>query len=133
AGIQRFHVRERGWPDIAYHFLVDRDGRVWEGRDGSLTRPVQADASGGSQGHAMLCCLIGEFTEQAPTPAAVAALTAVLAWLGDTYGIDTAPGATATFTSRGSNRWPAGTEVTTATIAGHRDMSYTECPGDACY
>src|SRR5688500_18291358 len=38
-----------------------------------------------------------------------------------------------TFVSRGSNRWPAGASVTTSTIAGHRDMSMTTCPGDAAY
>ena len=35
--------------------------------------------------------------------------------------------------SRGSNLHPAGKQVTTATIAGHRDMSKTSCPGDACF
>jgi hypothetical protein len=133
AAIRQLHVVDRGWPDVAYNFLVDRFGGVWEGREGSLRGPVMADATGGSQGFAQLCCLIGEFSVERPTPEAIAALTALLAWLADTYGIDTAPGATATFTSRGSNRWPAGTEVTTATIAGHRDMSSTACPGDACY
>jgi hypothetical protein len=133
AAIRQLHVVDKGWPDVAYNFFVDRFGGVWEGREGSLHGPVMADATGGSQGFAQLCCLIGEFSSEPPTPEAVAALTALLAWLADTYGIDTAPGATATFTSRGSNRWPAGTVVTTATIAGHRDMSATECPGDACY
>ena len=55
------------------------------------------------------------------------------AWLADRYRIDTTAEAHLTFSSRGSNRWPAGTEVTTATIAGHRDMSLTACPGDTFY
>ena len=133
AAVRRLHVEQRGWNDIAYNFLIDRFGGVWEGRAGSLARPVRGDATGGSQGFAILCCLIGEFTSEPPTFEAQAALTALLAWLADTYDIDTAPGSTTRFTSRGSNRWPAGTEVTTTTIAGHRDMSATACPGDACY
>ena len=133
AAIRQLHVVDKGWPDVAYNFFVDRFGGVWEGREGSLSGPVKSDATGGSQGFTQLCCLIGEFTLEPPTPEALASLTALLAWLADSYGIDTAPGATATFTSRGSNRWPAGTVVTTATIAGHRDMSATACPGDACY
>jgi hypothetical protein len=44
-----------------------------------------------------------------------------------------AAGATTSFISRGSQRWPAGTAVSTPTIAGHRDLSYTACPGDAFY
>ena len=35
--------------------------------------------------------------------------------------------------SRGSSLHPVGAEVTAATISGHRDMSRTECPGDAGY
>ena len=60
-------------------------------------------------------------------------LVKVLAWLSDRDHIDISPGATTSFVSRGSQRWPAGTPVTTSTIAGHRDMSFTECPGDALY
>jgi len=32
AEIRRWHVEERGWSDIGYHFLVDRDGTVAQGR-----------------------------------------------------------------------------------------------------
>jgi hypothetical protein len=129
----RFHTGEKGWPDIAYNFLVDREGGVWEGRGGSLAGPVAADASGGSQGFAQLVCFIGDFTGEQPTAAALSAGTRTLAWLAQRYGVPTAVGATVSFTSRGSNRWPTGATVTTATIAGHRDMSTTACPGNAFY
>jgi hypothetical protein len=133
-GFYRFHTGpDRRWPDVAYNFFVDRYGTVWEGRTGSLTGPVMVDATGGSQGFAQLCCFIGDHQIEAPTPAAQLSMTALLAALADTYAIDTAPGATTTFVSRGSNRWPAGTTVRTTTIAGHRDMSLTTCPGDAAY
>ncbi len=124
---------EKGWPDIAYNFLVDSGGQIWEGRTGSLAGPVRGDATGGSQGHALLCCLIGDFAAVAPTPAATDAMTHLLAWLAGRYAVSLAEGATVTFTSRGSNRWPAGSTVTTPTISGHRDMSQTSCPGDTAY
>ncbi len=133
AAMYRFHTGEKAWPDIAYNFLVDREGGVWEGRAGSLAGPVAADASGGSQGFAQLVCFIGDFTGELPTAAALAAGTRTLAWLAQRYGVSTAVGATVSFTSRGSNRWPAGSGVTTATIAGHRDMSTTACPGNTFY
>jgi hypothetical protein len=132
-GIYDFHTGTKAWPDIAYNFFVDRYGGVWEGRSGSLDAPIRGDATGGSQGFAQLCCLLGTFTDTPPTTEAHTALVGLLARLADTYGVDTAPGATTTFVSRGSNRWPAGTAVTATTIAGHRDMSQTACPGDAVY
>ena len=129
-----FHTGpDRGWPDVAYNFFIDQFGVVWEGRFGSLDGPVEASATGGSQGFAQLVCLLGDFTAVLPTAAAVASLELTLAWLADRHDIDTRPGATVTFTSRGSNRWPAGTEVSAATISGHRDMSQTACPGDTFY
>jgi hypothetical protein len=135
--IRQFHALhtgpEKGWPDVAYNFFVDRFGRVWEGRAGSVEGPVIGDATGGNQGFSQLVCLIGSFVTDQPTPEAVEALTGVLAWLARREGVDPTPGAMSSFTSRGSNRWPAGATVETTTIAGHRDMSQTACPGDAAY
>ena len=131
-GFVRFHTSStKGWPDLAYNFLVDRFGRVWEGRTGSLAGPVAGDATGGNQGFDQLCCFIGNHQAAAPTPQAFAAMAGLLGALARRSGVDLGEGATATFTSRGSNRHPAGATVTTPTIAGHRDMSRTQCPGDA--
>jgi len=133
-GIYGAHTApEKGWPDVAYNFFVDQHGGVWEGRDGSRDAPVKADATGGSQGFALLCCFLGDHRTEPPSPAAEDAMVGLLAHLASRYGIDVLPGATATFTSRGSNKHPEGATVTTPTIAGHRDMSATECPGDAGY
>jgi N-acetylmuramoyl-L-alanine amidase len=129
-----FHTSAaKGWSDVCYEFFIGRDGDVWEGRAGALTGPVVADATGGSQGFAQLICMLGDFTSVLPTPAALTSLVNVVAWLSDRYDIDISSGATTSFVSRGSQRWPAGTAVSTPTIAGHRDMSFTSCPGDALY
>ena len=133
-GWYHFHTGlDRGWPDIAYNFIVDSTGGLWEGRQGSLDGPVAGSATGGNQGFTQLVCVIGD-TNQAPvTSAATASLVSILAWLADRYGVATTTGSEVTFTSRGSNRWPLGVSVTTPTIAGHRDMSQTSCPGSDLY
>lgn len=131
--IYRYHTGPKGWPEVAYNFFVDRFGGVWEGRSGSLEAPVKGSATGGSQGFAQLCTFIGDHTQEPPTPAAQEAMVGLLALLAGRYDIDPRPGAQASFVSRGSNRWPQGHPVTTPTIAGHRDMSLTTCPGDAAY
>lgn len=133
-GFFEYHTSaEKGWHDIAYNFLIDRFGRVWEGRTGSTDGPIAGDATGGNQGYTQLVSLIGNFSSESPTPEALESLVSVLAWLADRYQVDTTPGATATFISRGSNRWPEGTKLDAPTIAGHRDMSLTECPGELLY
>ncbi len=126
-----FHTGpEKGWNDIAYNFVIDNEGVVWEARHGSLAGAVAGDATGGNQGFTQLVCIIGDYNAASPTPASLNSLVQLLAWLSDRYGISTAAGAEATFSSRGSNLWPAGTSVSTPTITGHRTMSRTTCPGD---
>jgi hypothetical protein len=121
------------WPDVTYNFFVDRFGGVWEGRTGSLAGPVMADATGGSQGFAQLVCLLGDFMVQSPTVEMTGALVALLAFLADRHQLGVDPAAPVTFTSRGSERWPAGATVAARPISGHRDMSFTYCPGDVVY
>jgi hypothetical protein len=132
-GVYRAQTTEKGWPDTCYNFLIDRFGGVWEGRAGSLNGAVMADATGGSQGFAQLVCLIGDFTSVMPSDEMLASLQTTLAWMAERFKISTDPAARVTFTSRGSNRWPVGTEITTGTIVGHREMSATACPGDQFY
>jgi hypothetical protein len=133
-GFYAYHTSSaKGWADVAYNFLIDPFGGIWEGRTGSLAGPVRGDATGGSQGHAELCCFIGSYDKTPPPAVALNAAAALLAWLAVRDGIDLNAGRTITFVSRGSNRWPRGAMVTTWPMAGHREMSQTSCPGDALF
>jgi hypothetical protein len=133
-GVFDFHTGpEKKWPDIAYNFVVDRFGRVWEARQGSLTGPIKGSATGGSQGFALLCSFIGDHNMAEPTPEAVNAMGTLLGWLAHTHDVDITKGAEVEFASRGSNRWPAGSLVLARTISAHREMSQTTCPGDFGY
>jgi len=131
-GIYAFHTSPvKGWPDVAYNFFVAPDGSVWEGRAGSLDGPVTADATGGNQGYSQLVCLLGNHVDVPPTAAAQTSLTRTLAWMAGRFSLNTYADASATFVSRGSNKFPAGESITTPVVSAHRDVTYTACPGDA--
>ncbi len=67
--IQRFHMVTRGWSDIAYNYLIDPDGRVWEGRGFGV---IGAHTEGRNS-RSIGICFMGTFTDKPPTIAAVTA------------------------------------------------------------
>jgi N-acetylmuramoyl-L-alanine amidase len=92
----------RGWPDIAYHLLIDRHGNVYEGRP---IRAVPDTATNyDPRGHFTVMCE-GNFQEQRPSKLQVAALADVLAWAVERYGVGV------------------------RTIHGHLEYADTACPG----
>ena len=69
-GIYAFHVNGRGWSDIGYNFLVDRFGRIWEGRYGGTTLPVVGAHTADHNSWTTGMSVIGNF-DTATVPAAV--------------------------------------------------------------
>src|SRR5687767_14900784 len=57
--IQRLHQEENGWADIAYHFLIDKAGNIYQGRpyiqDVSLSQKpslvIGSHVAGGNTGN----------------------------------------------------------------------------------
>jgi hypothetical protein len=103
--LQRSHLNKpEGWGDIGYHFVVDPEGRIYEGRRltwrGAHVR--------GMNDHNLGVCLMGNFDEVRPTAAAIASLERLLDDLRAQNGI-----------ARSAVTW-------------HRDWpsANTECPGD---
>jgi hypothetical protein len=125
-----YHVRSRGWNDIGYNFLVDRYGRVFEGRYGGVTRAVLGAHAGGFNTDTTGVALLGTFSSSRPPAGMVAALEWLLAWKLDLTHVD--PTGLVALTSAGSpnGRYPAGWRVVAHTVLGHRSTSYTTCPGD---
>ena len=125
-----YHVRTRGWNDIGYNFLVDRYGRVFEGRYGGVTRAVLGAHAGGFNTNSTGVALLGTFTSARPTAPMLAALHRLLAWKLDLTHVDPR-GHTVLRSAGGANtRYPAGRRVVVNTILGHRSTSYTTCPGN---
>jgi len=102
--IQTFHVRERGWGDIGYHFLIDSNGSVWQGR---ALDWQGAHASGANNIGNIGICLLGDYRSSAPNPASLVALERLVDGLSERHHI-------------ARNK-----------VFGHMKFSKTECPGSA--
>lgn len=132
-GIYAYHVQSNGWCDIGYNFLVDRFGRIWEGRYGGIDRPVIGAHTGGFNTNSFAASLIGTYDSLSPSSAMLGAIERLYAWkLGSNYRN---PGG-ADYLTAGSfsgSKYAAGTVVRFNVISGHRDADYTGCPGNAAY
>jgi hypothetical protein len=129
--IYLYHVRGNGWDDIGYNFLVDRFGRVFEGRFGGITANVIGAHTGGFNVGSFGVAVIGDFNAKTPSSAAVQSLERLLAWRLDLAHVD--PRGAATLVSQGNERFAAGRQIRFNAIAGHRDAGLTDCPGQRLY
>jgi hypothetical protein len=131
--IYRYHTQTKGWCDIAYSFLVDRFGQIFEGRYGGMQRPVVPAATLGFNSGSTAVAAIGNFQRAGPPSAMVTSISRLLAWRMDVAHVS--PLASVTLESTGSTggKYPAGKKVKFRTVAAHRDAGYTDCPGDYLY
>jgi hypothetical protein len=129
--IEIYHVLGNGWDDIGYNFLVDKYGRIYEGRYGGIDRNVVGAHAQGFNTGSVGVALMGTYTSRAPTKAALRSLEKLLAWRLDLAHVD--PRATLTYLSGGNPRFGAGVPVFLRTISGHRDTGFTDCPGNVLY
>ncbi|GAB6983904.1 FG-GAP-like repeat-containing protein [Nocardioides pyridinolyticus] len=120
-GIYAYHTQSRGWSDIGYNFLVDRFGRIWEGRYGGVDRPVVGAHTLNYNDYAFAMSAIGNYDVKQPSKATVQAYGALFAWKLSLHGVD----ASSTRQWVGSKYFPA--------INGHRDAASTACPGRYLY
>jgi N-acetylmuramoyl-L-alanine amidase len=103
-GVQRFHIEDKSWGDIAYHYLIGPSGQIYEGRDVSFQGDsgTTYDLDG-----RLLVCMIGSFTEQLPEAVAMQSMVALVADQLNKHGLKPAD------------------------VVTHRMVAATDCPGDA--
>lgn len=99
--IQTLHMQSRGFADIAYHFVIDDLGQVYEGRKIN----ARGAHTGGHNTGAVGIVLLGNFEYTQPTPVQMENLKTLAQYLVPTYTI--------------------------SRLAGHRDFQpgVTVCPG----
>ncbi len=132
-GTYAYHVKGRGWSDLGYNFLVDKFGRIWEGRAGGVDRTVLGAHTGGFNADTFGVAAMGNFETASPTPEMLAAIAQVMAWkfamYGDAPGLDPLTKIVLKSVGGGTARYKAGKKATFVRISGHRDAGLTACPG----
>ena len=104
--LQSWSRTEKKWIDIPYHFLIDLNGKIYEGR--SLKYPGDTNTTYDPTGH-LLICLMGNYEIQYVDSAQIEALIDLLAFFCKELNIST------------------------DLIKGHKDYAETACPGKDFY
>jgi len=105
--LQFWSRRERPWPDIPYHFLIDLNGEIWEGRP--LQYAGDTNTNYDPAGH-VLICVLGNYEVQEVNPKQLKAVINLMAALCKTY------------------------HISPDSIKGHKDyVPSTLCPGKNLY
>ena len=129
--IYHYHTQSLHWSDIAYNFLIDRYGTIYEGRYGGVTKgAVGAQTLGFNTGSTGIS-VIGTFTTVTPRSASLTSLERLLEWKLDIHHID--PEGSATLVCGYGEKFRTGQKVQFPAIAGHRDANFTDCPGGQLY
>ncbi|MBZ0242723.1 MAG: N-acetylmuramoyl-L-alanine amidase, partial [Bacteroidales bacterium] len=122
--IYLYHTEVNGWSDMGYNYLIAPDGSVFAGRDPGENLSQDAVLGAhfcGSNSSTMGICMLGTYSEQAPTAQALQALEQLIAWKSAKEILDPLA-----FLPHTHNQ-------NLGTIAGHRDGCATLCPGDSLY
>lgn len=100
--IQGQHAKRMGAGDIGYHFIIDRTGTIWQGRDSRY----QGAHTSGANANNIGVMLLGNFEIQQPTPQQLATLRTLVTTLARMYRLNPQ-----------------------RDINGHSDFCNTQCPG----
>lgn len=81
--IQRFHMKDRGWGDVGYHYIIDRAGRVWE------ARPIQYQGAhvADMNEHNVGIMLLGNFDKQSPSNIQLATAQSMVSTIMSKYNV----------------------------------------------
>ncbi len=82
---QHTHQDERKWADIGYHFVIDRQARIWEGRD-LRYQGAHAGNKQANEGNIGIA-LMGDFEKSQPSEAQKRSLFTLTEWLLTRYRI----------------------------------------------
>lgn len=103
--IRRYHVKNRKWADIGYHFLVEKVGTSYEVIGGRPLNMNGAHARGSNTTHIGVC-LVGNFMKRVP------------------------PAAQLKVAARHIKGLMSALDIPRSAVKLHREVGNTDCPGD---
>lgn len=127
--IYYFHSVSRGWGDIGYNFIVDKFGRIWEGRYGGIATTAIGAHAGGFNSNTTGVSMLGNYEVAQPTYEMLNSVAAVIAWKFSLYQVYPLAWTTLVSGGGGTSKYSAGTAVNLPVIFAHRDVGNTTCPG----
>ena len=83
--LQADHQNGRHWADLGYHYVIDRQGRIWEGRE-MRWQGAHAGNTAANR-HNVGIALVGDFDRYQPSAAQKLSLTSLVRWLCARHGI----------------------------------------------
>lgn len=98
---QDLHRKVRGWKDVGYHYMIDWEGRIFQGRPVDRLGAHTERNNTGSIG----IVLLGDFSRQRPPLQQIASLKTLVRWLIAVH------------------------HISPKEIRGHHLYKYTLCPG----
>ena len=141
-----YYTKSLKYADMAYNFLVDQYGTVYEGRNACTfgdvnpcdgpTLPVIGAHTAGLNLNTFAISAIGNYDTKEPSNpgAMVESIASLMSWKLAPYGLD--PNANASMVSTdtsGLSKYSNGMTAVTPVISGHRDVGKTVCPGRYLY
>lgn len=100
-GIRRSHIDRLRAGDIGYHYIIDRAGRVWEGRNTAYQGAHVREHNENNLG----IMVLGNFDQQQPSTAQISTLRSVIVASAKQY------------------------RVPVSKVYTHKELNRTECPG----
>ncbi len=113
--LYQYHSVNRGWGDIGYHYVIDEDGQIYEGKSGGEF-VVGGHAYCNNVG-TLGIALMGNFDAEKPALRQIRSLQWLLQSLADKYKIDL----DSQVSFHGETLPP---------VVGHRQLVSTDCPGE---
>ena len=104
--LQSWSRSDKNWIDIPYHFMIDRQGRIYETRP--INYPGDTNTEYDPAGHALVE-VMGHYEHQVLSEAQLDAMVGIIAFLARKF------------------------DVPVDRIAGHKDYADTSCPGKDVY